>query len=124
MSAFAILNRITGELATEPPPCVPCGGRCCTRKAGYKFVELTYRERLLEVYQPHLATHAPTGKQGFFFLPEDKGGACPFLTPAGSCGVYNDRPQTCRNFDCRCQPADAPFFDEMPELLTLIRMRS
>lgn len=45
-------------------------------------------------------------RNGVYFIPDEKGtyvvgmkGSCPNLLPDGACGVYEQRPNACRNFE-------------------------
>jgi uncharacterized protein len=79
---------------------VPCGGctACCT--SSY-FVHIESGEsRTLARIVPELVFAAP-GAPGRRLLGYDRRGRCPLLTAGETCSIYDDRPLTCRVYDCR-----------------------
>jgi len=48
-------------------------------------------------------------------LGYDERGWCPMLTDAG-CSIYEDRPRTCRTYDCRVFTAAAVRPDDQPDI--------
>lgn len=79
-------------------------------------MRLTYTERQKDIFKPYVAVHEPTGQQGFFFGQE----GCPFLDKMGRCGIHEDRPDTCRYFDCRAGSVD-DFLHANPNVVKLIK---
>jgi Fe-S-cluster containining protein len=87
---------IRGERDAE----VPCGGctACCT--AG-QFVHIAPDETATLARIPRgLLFPAPLMPEGHVVLPHDARGHCPMLV-GGRCSIYDNRPRTCRTYDCR-----------------------
>lgn len=79
---------------------VPCGdcSACCT--SSY-FVHIEPDETsTVERIPPALLFPAPGLPDGHLVLGYDRRGHCPMLV-AGRCSIYEDRPRTCRRYDCR-----------------------
>ena len=79
---------------------VPCGTctACCTSS---QFVHIGPDETAaLERIPPELLFPAPLMPPGHVLLGYDERGHCPMLVD-GRCSIYEDRPQTCRTYDCR-----------------------
>ena len=79
---------------------VPCGEctACCT--ASY-FIHVEPGEtQTLARIPAELLFAAPGLAAGNVLLGYDKHGRCPLLV-AGKCSIYEDRPLTCRSYDCR-----------------------
>jgi hypothetical protein len=79
---------------------VACGdcNACC--RSSY-FIHIRPNETtVLEKIPKTLRVTAPGLPKGNVLLGYDKEGRCPMLTQAG-CSIYADRPQTCRDYDCR-----------------------
>jgi uncharacterized protein len=79
---------------------VPCDGctACCT--AG-QFVHIGPDETATLARIPRrLLFPAPLMPEGHVLLPHDARGHCPMLV-GGRCSIYEDRPRTCRTYDCR-----------------------
>jgi uncharacterized protein len=79
---------------------VPCGGciACC---ASSHFVHVRPEEtRALARIPLELLFPAPGLPEGNVVMGYDEHGRCPMLTDAG-CSIYEDRPLTCRTYDCR-----------------------
>ena len=79
---------------------VPCNGctACCT--AG-QFVHIGPDETATLARIPRrLLFPAPLMPEGHVLLPHDARGHCPMLV-GGRCSIYEDRPRTCRTYDCR-----------------------
>jgi len=87
---------IRGERDAE----VPCDGcsACCT--AG-QFVHIAPDESETLARVPRrLLFPAPLMPEGHVVIPHDARGHCPLLV-GGRCSIYEDRPRTCRTYDCR-----------------------
>jgi Fe-S-cluster containining protein len=83
---------------------VPCGGctACCT--SSY-FIHVGPDEtRALARIPAELLFAAPDLPKGNVLMGYDEDGRCPMLTD-GTCTIYEDRPLTCRNYDCRVYTA-------------------
>lgn len=78
-------------------PCGDCVG-CCT--SGYS-VQLRPEDQRALARIPVKLLVSPAGfPEGHMTLPSLANGACPMLE-AGKCTVYDVRPQTCLDYDCR-----------------------
>ena len=86
-----------------------CGALCCT---GYGFVSLTAEEAQSGRYRYQEATTGcecqscqrmrQAGVQ--YSLLKQADGSCMYLDGERRCGIYEDRPQTCRKYNCRNIP--------------------
>lgn len=90
---------LRGERASE----VPCGGcvACCV--SSYP-IPLRTQDAVARSAVPEqwLIGPALPGERWLMGFRED--GSCPFLE-GRTCGIYADRPQTCRDYDCRLYAA-------------------
>jgi Fe-S-cluster containining protein len=78
-------------------PCGDCRG-CCI--SSYSILVRPEDVKALAVIPAHLLTNAPAlgaGVKAMGYLPD---GTCPMLR-ARECSIYEHRPQTCRDYDCR-----------------------
>lgn len=78
-------------------PCGACVG-CCV--SSYAILVRPEDTRALAAIPASLLTRVPSlgeGVKAMGYLPD---GRCPMLE-AGKCSIYADRPQTCRDYDCR-----------------------
>jgi Fe-S-cluster containining protein len=83
---------------------VPCAGctACCTSS---QFIHIGPEETdTLSRIPPELLFPAPRLPHGHVLLGCDQNGHCPMLINQ-QCSIYEDRPQTCRTYDCRVFPA-------------------
>ena len=90
---------------------VECGGcvACC---ASSQFVPIGPDEVATLARIPEaLRFPAPGLAPGHVVLPYDARGRCPMLTDAG-CSIYEDRPRTCRTYDCRVFAATGVSLDD------------
>jgi Fe-S-cluster containining protein len=92
---------------------VPCGGctACCTAS---QFIHIGPDEAKTRSLIPaELLFPAPRWPAGHVVLGYDERGHCPMLID-NRCSIYEDRPKTCRTYDCRIFPATgvAPDGDE------------
>ena len=79
---------------------VPCGdcNACC--RSSY-FIHVRPEEaRTLTRIPEELLFAAPGLPEGNVLLGYDENGRCPMLRD-DECSIYEDRPLTCRNYDCR-----------------------
>ena len=79
---------------------VPCGDcvACCTSSL---FIHIRADEKAaLSRIPKELLFPAPGLRDGSFVLGFTKQGHCPMFEK-GKCSIYEDRPDTCRKFDCR-----------------------
>jgi uncharacterized protein len=78
-------------------PCGSCTG-CC--RASY-FIHIRPEETgALRRIPRRLLFRAPGLPEGHLLMGYNAQGECPMLRD-GKCTIYEDRPQTCRDFDCR-----------------------
>jgi len=79
---------------------VPCDGctACCTSS---QFVHIEPDEvATLRRIPSALLFPAPRMPMGHLLMGYDEQGHCPMLID-GACSIYDDRPRTCRTYDCR-----------------------
>jgi uncharacterized protein len=83
---------------------VPCGTctACCT-SSQFVHIEPDETETLRRVPKA-LLFPAPRLPRGHVLMGYDERGHCPMLVDGG-CSIYDDRPRTCRTYDCRVFPA-------------------
>lgn len=96
----AWLRRIRAALLGEGGADVPCGecSACCTTS---HFVHVGREEsRALARIPRELLFPAPGLPAGNVLLGYDEQGRCPMPTD-GSCSIYEQRPLTCRTYNCR-----------------------
>jgi uncharacterized protein len=100
----AWLHRTRSAQADNGSADVPCGEciACCT--SSY-FIHIGSDEaQTLRRIPKALLFPAPGLPKGNVLLGYDAQGRCPMLV-GGKCSIYEDRPQTCRSYDCRVFPA-------------------
>jgi Fe-S-cluster containining protein len=109
----AWFQRARASLASDVGADVPCGDctACCTASM---YVHVRPDETgPRAAIPPHLLTTVPRLPEGHRVMGWDAHGHCPMLK-SNSCSIYADRPQTCRDFDCRVfaatgvEPLDKP----------------
>ena len=103
--AFGPWLRATAAVAAgEGDADVPCGScTACCRSSYFVHVapeDVAARRRI----PPDLLFPAPGRPPGHHLMGYDERGRCPMLTDEG-CSIYEDRPRTCRAFDCRVHAA-------------------
>ncbi len=87
-------------LEVDGPADVPCDGctACCESS---QFVHVAPDETAaIDRIPADLLFPAPGLPPGHRLLPYDERGRCPMLGDGG-CTIYEDRPRTCRAYDCR-----------------------
>lgn len=78
-------------------PCGECVG-CCTSA---KFIHIRPTDKdAINVIPKELMFQAPGLPNGYYLLGYNEEGHCP-LFKSGKCSIYNSRPETCRQYDCR-----------------------
>ncbi|MDQ1395065.1 MAG: uncharacterized protein QOG64_324 [Acidimicrobiaceae bacterium] len=100
---------------------VPCAGctACCTSS---QFIHIGPDEtKTLSRIPADLLFPAPRMPKGHVVLGYDERGHCPMLVD-NRCSIYQDRPRTCRTYDCRVFPAAGVAVDEVDK--DLIRQRT
>jgi Fe-S-cluster containining protein len=100
----AWLERTRHALASDDGADVPCGDctACCTASY-YVYVRPDETRTLARIPRDRLVS-LPGLPAGYLAMDWDARGHCPMLVE-GRCSIYEDRPQTCRDFDCRIFPA-------------------
>ncbi|MEM8766252.1 MAG: YkgJ family cysteine cluster protein [Pseudomonadota bacterium] len=78
-------------------PCDDCNA-CC--RAAYFIAIRPEDEAARRRIPAELIFPAPAAPAGHGVLPHTEAGACPMFTAAG-CSIYQDRPFTCQQYDCR-----------------------
>lgn len=102
---------MAAALAGDADADVPCAGctACC---ASSQFVPVGPDEVATLARIPEaLRFPAPGLPPGTVVLPYDEQGRCPMLTGTG-CSIYEDRPRTCRTYDCRVFAATGVTLDD------------
>lgn len=66
-----------------------CKGRCCAMRVSLSEEDLNEHKLAWDLQQPYSLRRDPDH------------GYCSYLGEGGACGVYHDRPATCRAYDCR-----------------------
>ena len=89
-------------------PCGTCTG-CCT-SSQFILVEPDEVDTLTRI-PADLLFPAPGLPTGNLLLGYDERGHCPMLVD-DACTIYDDRPRTCRTYDCRIFPAAALEIDD------------
>ena len=100
----AWLQRTRSDLTEQKGADVPCGecNACC--HSSY-FIHIGPEEtQTLELIPEELLFAAPGQSEGVVVLGYGEDGQCPMLVDE-KCSIYEHRPQTCRNYDCRIFPA-------------------
>ncbi|MCA1691161.1 MAG: YkgJ family cysteine cluster protein [Actinobacteria bacterium] len=100
-------SALRGERASD----VPCGEctACCTSS---QFVDIEPDEtKTLSRIPRQLLFPAPGLPKGHVLLGYDENGHCPMLVE-NRCSIYDDRPRTCRTYDCRVFPAAGLYPDD------------
>ena len=97
-----------------PSPCDACDAACCKQSAwGYAALLQSDDER--RRFGPWSATTLLDDADGVTRTVQVIGyrdGRCPFLGSDDRCSIYDDRPLSCRQFECtRRFGNDASFFD-------------
>ena len=94
------LRDIWRALVIESGMNVACG-ECVACCSSSQFIHIRPEEtRTLGRIQKEILVAAPGLPKGHVLLGYDKNGFCPMMIN-GKCSIYEHRPLTCRNFDCR-----------------------
>jgi len=78
-------------------PCGDCDG-CCV--SSYSILVRPTDTQALAAIPPDLLVDVPTLKAGIKAMGYLPNGKCPMLS-GSKCSIYDRRPQTCRDYDCR-----------------------
>ncbi|MDH5692775.1 MAG: YkgJ family cysteine cluster protein [Gammaproteobacteria bacterium] len=98
------LNAFTSVMKGKGEGVVPCGDcvACCTSS---KFVHLRPSDtKAIAKIPKELLFKAPGLPEGHYLLGYNEKGHCPMFGESG-CTIYHDRPETCRQYDCRALAA-------------------
>ncbi len=105
------LGQLRLALRDQGPTDVPCGSctGCCTSS---QFVHVEPDEvEALAAIPSALLFPAPRLPAGHLLLGYDERGHCPMLVD-GACSIYEQRPRTCRTYDCRVLAATEVRLDD------------
>lgn len=94
------VNSFIETMKGESPGDVPCGDcvGCCTSS---KFILVRPSDSEAKSAIPkELLFKAPGLPKGFELMGYDEQGHCPMFMN-GKCSIYESRPETCRQYDCR-----------------------
>jgi len=107
------LRHTRRALVSDEGADVPCGDctACCT--ASYYVYVRPDETRALARIGKHRLVALPGMPTGYLAMGWDARGHCPMLVD-NRCSIYQDRPQTCRDFDCRIFPATGVDVDVKP----------
>jgi hypothetical protein len=112
-SAWVTAMRGALRGGTSAVPCGECTA-CCTSS---QFVHIGPDETATRSRIPaELMFPAPGLPSGHVVLGYDEHGHCPMLID-GQCSIYDDRPATCRTYDCRIFPAAGLRIDDDDKVL-------
>jgi len=94
------LAQIRASLQGEGGTDVPCGDcvGCCV--SSYFIPVRPEDKEALAVIPANLLVTAPGQTKGHVMMGYREDGTCPMLN-TGKCSIYQHRPQTCRDYDCR-----------------------
>ena len=96
----AWLRHTRSALVTESGTEVDCG-ECIACCSSSQFIHVRPEEtRTLGRIRKNVLVPAPGLPKGNVLLGYDKKGFCPMMVE-GKCSIYECRPLTCRNYDCR-----------------------
>jgi Fe-S-cluster containining protein len=121
---FAVWLRGTEALlqAGEGTADVPCGAcRGCCRSSMFIHIRPEEKETLSRIPRA-LLFPAPGLPKGHVLMGYDAKGECPMFRE-NACSIYEARPQTCRNYDCRIFAATGIAVDPtaQPEIARRVR---
>jgi Fe-S-cluster containining protein len=96
-TAIAAPVEAPADVSFEKSRCFPCGALCCS----YMAIEIDSPSTPEEYdnvrwYLCHEKTSIFVDGDAWFVNVENR---CRFLLPDGACGIYETRPQVCRNYD-------------------------
>lgn len=105
------LNDFIKTLEGKKQGYVPCGDcvGCCT-SSYFIHIKPTDQKSLKHIPR-ELMFPAPGLPKGNYLLGYDENGHCPMFKE-GLCSIYDYRPETCRQYDCRVYPATGIFPDD------------
>jgi hypothetical protein len=95
---------------------VPCGEcNACCRSSLFIHIRPEETDTLAHI-DPRLLFPAPGAPPGHQLLGYDRQGRCPMLNSDG-CSIYERRPRTCRDFDCRTVAATTLTLDHAQQAI-------
>lgn len=100
-------------------PCGACTG--CCRSSMFIHVRPSETKTIQRIPRAVLFD-APGLPKGHLLMGYDEQGRCPMLID-DRCSIYEDRPQTCRDFDCRIYAATALSDDHETQAVIAQRVR-
>jgi Fe-S-cluster containining protein len=106
-----------------PSPCDQCVAACC-KQWGPDYAVLLRGDEVRK-FAP-FSVDVPVGSGGRVIVEKVLpyvDGRCQFLGPDDRCTIYEDRPQSCREFECTPRfkpPAHDPFLQGNPRVLKLL----
>jgi uncharacterized protein len=108
------LSEMQAAIRGERDSDVPCGSctACCVSS---QFIHIAPEETETLAQIPRaLLFPAPGAPQGHVLMGYDEHGHCPMFVD-GACSIYEQRPRTCRTYDCRVfTAADVTPDDDKP----------
>ena len=106
----AWLAEMRGALRGEHDAGVPCNGctACCTSS---QFIPIAAHETDTIAHIPKELLFPAPRMPGHYVLGYDARGHCPMLID-DVCTIYENRPRTCRTYDCRVLAAADVALDE------------
>lgn len=93
---------------------VPCGEcRGCCRSSMFVHIKPEESQTIMRIPRA-LLFPAPGLPKGHVLMGYNDRGECPMLV-TGDCSIYEDRPQTCRDYDCRVFAATGISVDQQTQ---------
>jgi len=107
-----------------PSPCERCDAACCKQSA-WPYAVLLQSDEERRRFKPWSTTtllNDADGSTRTVQVIAYKNGRCPFLGDDDRCGIYDDRPLSCRQFECtRRFGQDQTFFAANPRVEKLLQ---
>ena len=120
---FSAWLRLTRAALLHAGEAVVACGDCHACCAAAQFIRVRPDEvHTLARIPRGLSVPAPGGPRGHRMIVYDGRGACPMLA-RGACSIYEDRPRTCRSYDCRVFAAAGIDAGEGPKAAVSARAR-
>lgn len=106
-----------------PSPCERCDAACCKQSA-WPYAVLLQGDAERRRFAPWATTtplREPDGSVRSAHVIAYRNGRCPFLGDDDRCTIYDDRPLSCRQFECtRRFGVDESFFAANPHVRTML----
>ncbi len=106
-----------------PSPCEQCDAACCKQSAWAYAVLLQsdQERRRFAPWSTLTSVREADGSTETVQVIAYQAGRCPFLGDDDRCGIYDDRPLSCRQFECTKRFGnDASFLDANPRVRALL----